>query len=176
MVKRQASRSEPSQRDPETFAKVYAEDRGVRYPIRLFAAGEPYRLLGLIPARLHLFGVDEPGGVFLFGTDAIGRDVCSRTLYAARVSLLIGLAGVFLTFAIGVTLGGISGYFGGRADMLIQRAIEFLMSIPTIPLWLALSAAMPRDWSILQIYFGIVVILSLVGWGRLARVVSTSPA
>ena len=87
------------------------------------------------------------------------------------MSLLIGLAGVFLTFAIGVTLGGISGYFGGRADMLIQRAIEFLMSIPTIPLWLALSAAMPRDWSILQIYFGIVVILSLVGWGRLARVV-----
>ena len=152
-----------SQRDPETFAKVYAEDRGVRYPIRLFAAGEPYRLLGLIPARLHLFGVDEPGGVFLFGTDAIGRDVFSRTLYAARVSLLIGLVGVFLTFAIGVTLGGISGYFGGRADMLIQRAIEFLMSIPTIPLWLALSAAMPRDWTILQIYFGIVVILSLVG-------------
>ena len=107
----------------------------------MFAAGEPYRLLGLIPARLHLFGVDEPGGVFLFGTDAIGRDVFSRTLYAARVSLLIGLVGVFLTFAIGVTLGGISGYFGGRADMLIQRAIEFLMSIPTIPLWLALSAA-----------------------------------
>ena len=160
-----------SQRDPETFAKVYAEDRGVRYPIRLFAAGESYRLLGLIPARLHLFGVDEPGGVFLFGTDVIGRDVFSRNLYAARVSLLIGLVGVFLTFAIGVTLGGISGYFGGRADMLIQRAIEFLMSIPTIPLWLALSAAMPRDWSILQIYFGIVVILSLVGWGRLARVV-----
>ena len=160
-----------SQRDPETFAKVYAEDRGVRYPIRLFVAGEPYRLLGLIPGRVHLFGVDEPGGVFLFGTDAIGRDVFSRTLYAARVSLLIGLAGVFLTFVIGVTLGGISGYFGGRADMLIQRAIEFLMSIPTIPLWLALSAAMPRDWSILQIYFGIVVILSLVGWGRLARVV-----
>ena len=95
----------------------------------------------------------------------------SRTLYAARVSLLIGLVGVCLTFVIGVTLGGISGYFGGRADMLIQRAIEFLMSIPTIPLWLALSAALPRDWSILQIYFGIVVILSLVAWGRLARVV-----
>ena len=160
-----------SQRDPETFARVYAEDHSVRYPLRLFVAAEAYRLLGVIPAKIHLFGVDEPGGVFLFGTDTIGRDVYSRTLYAARVSLLIGLVGVFLTFAVGVTLGGISGYFGGRADMLIQRAIEFLMSIPTIPLWLALSAAMPRDWSILQIYFGIVVILSLVGWGRLARVV-----
>ena len=104
-----------SQRDPETFAKVYADNRAVRFPIRFFAAGEPYRLLGLIPARVHLFVVDEPGGVFLFGTDAIGRDVFSRTLYAARVSLLIGLVGVFLTFVIGVTLGGISGYFGRRA-------------------------------------------------------------
>ena len=107
----------------------------------------------------------------LFGTDTIGRDVYSRTIYAARVSLFIGLAGVALTFVIGVTLGGISGYFGGRADMLIQRLIEFLMSLPTIPLWLALSAAMPRDWPIVRIYFGIVIVLSLVSWGRLARVV-----
>ena len=130
-----------------------------------------YRLFGLLDLDRHLFSVEPPGGVFLFGTDTIGRDVYSRTIHAARVSLFIGLAGVALTFVIGVTLGGISGYFGGRADMLIQRLIEFLMSLPTIPLWLALSAAMPRDWPILRIYFGIVIVLSLASWGRLARVV-----
>ena len=160
-----------STRDSETLALVYAEDPGVRYRVRFFARGESYRLFGLLDLDLHLFGVEQPGGLFLFGTDTIGRDVYSRTIYAARVSLFIGLAGVALTFVIGVTLGGISGYFGGRADLLIQRLIEFLMSLPTIPLWLALSAAMPRDWPILRIYFGIVIVLSLVSWGRLARVV-----
>ena len=150
---------------------MYAEDPNLRYPVRLFAHGESYRLFGLLELDRHLFGVEQPGGLFLFGTDTIGRDVYSRTIHAARVSLFIGLAGVALTFVIGVTLGGISGYFGGRADMLIQRLIEFLMSLPTIPLWLALSAAMPRDWPILRIYFGIVIVLSLVSWGRLARVV-----
>ena len=160
-----------STRDSETLALVYAEDPGVRYPVRFFARGESYRLFGLLALDIHLFGVEQPGGLFLFGTDTIGRDVYSRTIYAARVSLFIGLAGVALTFVIGVTLGGISGYFGGRADMLIQRLIEFLMSLPTIPLWLALSAAMPRDWPIVRIYFGIVIVLSLVSWGRLARVV-----
>ena len=146
-----------STRDSETLALVYAEDPGVRYPVRFFARGESYRLFGLLALDIHLFGVEQPGGLFLFGTDTIGRDVYSRTIYAARVSLFIGLAGVALTFVIGVTLGGISGYFGGRADMLIQRLIEFLMSLPTIPLWLALSAAMPRDWPIVRIYFGIVI-------------------
>ena len=160
-----------STRDSETLALVYAEDPGVRYRVRFFARGESYRLFGLLDLDLHLFGVEQPGGLFLFGTDTIGRDVYSRTIYAARVSLFIGLAGVALTFVIGVTLGGISGYFGGRADLLIQRLIEFLMSLPTIPLWLALSAAMPRDWPILRIYCGIVIVLSLVSWGRLARVV-----
>ena len=160
-----------STRDSETLALVYAEDPNLRYPVRLFAHGESYRLFGLFELDRHLFGVEQPGGLFLFGTDTIGRDVYSRTIHAARVSLFIGLAGVALTFVIGVTLGGISGYFGGRADMLIQRLIEFLMSLPTIPLWLALSAAMPRDWPILRIYFGIVIVLSLVSWGRLARVV-----
>ena len=160
-----------STRDTETLELVYEEDPGVRYPMRFFVRGESYRLFGLFAIHIHLFGVEEPGGLFLFGTDTIGRDVYSRTVYAARVSLFIGLVGVALTFVIGVTLGGISGYFGGRADMVIQRVIEFLMSLPTIPLWLALSAAMPRDWPILLIYFGIVIILSLVTWGRLARVV-----
>ena len=160
-----------SARDPETLSRIYEPDINVLYPIRVFAHGSPYKLLGLFETDLHLFGVKEPGMIFLFGTDSIGRDLFSRTIYAARLSLSIGLIGVTVTFLIGVTLGGISGYFGGATDTLIQRVIEFLISVPTIPLWIALSAALPRDWSTVQIYFGIVIILSLVGWGGLARVV-----
>jgi peptide/nickel transport system permease protein len=118
-----------------------------------------------------LFGVEAPAEVFLFGTDSIGRDLFSRTLYAARLSLSVGLVGVTVSFLLGVIFGGISGYFGGAIDTVIQRVIEFLISVPTIPLWIALGAALPRDWSVTRIYFGIVVILSLVGWGGLARVV-----
>jgi peptide/nickel transport system permease protein len=159
------------QRDMETLQLKYEEDKAVRYPIRLFVHGESHKLLGLIETDIHLFGVEEPGGIFLFGTDSIGRDLFSRTLHGARLSLSIGLVGVALSFVIGITLGGISGYFGGAVDTFIQRVIEFLISMPTIPLWLALSAALPRDWPVARIYFGIVVILSLVGWGGLARVV-----
>jgi peptide/nickel transport system permease protein len=155
----------------ETLQLKYEEDKAVRYPIRLFVHGESHKLLGLIETDIHLFGVEEPGGIFLFGTDSIGRDLFSRTLHGARLSLSIGLVGVALSFVIGITLGGISGYFGGAVDTFIQRVIEFLISMPTIPLWLALSAALPRDWPVARIYFGIVVILSLVGWGGLARVV-----
>jgi peptide/nickel transport system permease protein len=150
---------------------VYEEDTAIRYPIGFCARGEPYSILGLIETDIHLFGVEEPGAILLFGTDSIGRDIFSRVLHGARLSLSIGLVGVTLSFIIGVTLGGISGYFGGAVDNVIQRFIEFLISIPTIPLWLALSAALPRDWSVVMVYFGIVVILSLVGWGGLARVV-----
>jgi peptide/nickel transport system permease protein len=160
-----------TKRDPATLALIYTVDTSKRLPLRFFTRGEPHRLLGLIPTDIHLFGVDQPGGIFLFGTDGIGRDMFTRTVHAARLSLSIGLVGVALSFVIGVTLGGISGYFGGAVDTLIQRVIEFLISIPTIPLWIALGAALPRDWSIIQIYFGIVLILSLVGWGGLARVV-----
>ena len=159
------------ERRPETLEFVYEEDQATRYPIRFFAHGEPYKMFGLIGTDIHLFGVEEPGAVLLFGTDSIGRDIFSRVLHGARLSLSIGLIGVGLSFIIGVTLGGISGYFGGSVDTVIQRIIEFLISTPTIPLWLALSAALPRDWSAVRIYFGIVVILSLVGWGGLARVV-----
>jgi peptide/nickel transport system permease protein len=159
------------ERDMETLQLKYGEDKAVRYPIRFFARGEPHKLLGLIETDIHLFGVEEPGTIFLFGTDSIGRDFFSRILYGARLSLSIGLVGVGLSFIIGVTMGGISGYFGGVVDTLIQRIIEFLISIPHVPLWLALSAALPRDWSIVRIYFGIVVILSLMSWGGLARVV-----
>jgi peptide/nickel transport system permease protein len=158
-------------RDPVTLRLLYEEDETTRYPIRFFAHGEPYKLLGLIPTDVHLFGVDKPGRILLFGTDSIGRDLYSRILHGARLSLTIGLVGVTLSFLVGVTLGGISGYFGGIVDEIIQRVIEFLISIPTIPLWLALSAALPRDWSVVRVYFGIGIILSLVGWGGLARVV-----
>ena len=160
-----------STRDVIMLARIFEEDTRVRYPIRFFFPGESHKLLGFIETNIHLFGVEEPGNIFLFGTDSIGRDMFSRTLYAARLSLSIGLLGVTLSFLIGVTLGGVSGYFGGAVDILIQRVIEFLISVPSIPLWIALGAALPRDWSTIRIYFGIVVILSLVGWGGLARVV-----
>jgi peptide/nickel transport system permease protein len=158
-------------RDPVTLRLLYEVDEATRYPIRFFVHREPYKLLGLFATDVHLFGVDEPGTILLFGTDSIGRDLFSRILHGARLSLTIGLVGVSLSFLIGVTLGGISGYFGGIVDTIIQRVIEFLISIPTIPLWLALSAALPRDWSVVRVYFGIGIILSLVGWGGLARVV-----
>ncbi|MEM7537019.1 MAG: ABC transporter permease [Chloroflexota bacterium] len=159
-----------SSRDPETLEKIYVEDESVMYPIKFFTKGETHYILGLFKTDIRLFGVEEPG-IFLFGTDGIGRDIFSRTFYAARLSLSIGLVGVAISFFIGILLGGISGYYGGAIDNAIQRVIEFLISIPTIPLWLALSAALPRDWSVVQVYFGIVIILSLVGWGGLARVV-----
>ena len=113
----------------------------------------------------------EDGGVFLFGTDPLGRDLFTRTMYGARVSLSIGLVGVFCSFILGTMLGGISGYFGGIVDIIIQRTIELLISIPTIPLWMTLAAALPRDWPVVKNYFVITVILSVIGWGSLARVV-----
>jgi peptide/nickel transport system permease protein len=158
-------------RDPNTLARIHTEDTRQRYPIQLFYRDEPHKLLGLFATDIHLFGVEAPAEVFLFGTDSIGRDLFSRTLYAARLSLSVGLVGVTVSFLLGVIFGGISGYFGGAIDTVIQRVIEFLISVPTIPLWIALGAALPRDWSVTRIYFGIVVILSLVGWGGLARVV-----
>ena len=157
--------------DPEAFRRFYTEDRSVRYPLRFFTEGAEYRLLGLFATRVRLFGVEQPGAVFLFGSDKLSRDLYSRTICAARISLSIGLLGVASSFLIGIALGGLSGYYGGRVDMFIQRVIEFLISIPTIPLWMALAAALPREWSVIQIYFAIVLILSLVKWGGLARVV-----
>ena len=158
-------------RHPVTRELRYTEDTGRRFDIRFFVQGGQYRFWGLIPTRLHLFGVDEPGYMFLFGTDKLGRDLYSRTLQAARISLSIGLVGVTLSFVLGCTLGGISGYYGGAVDMFIQRVIEFLLSIPTLPLWMALAAAVPREWPPLQVYMAITVLLSIVGWCGLARVV-----
>ena len=159
------------QRDPETWEIGYTEDTGERYPIRLFTRGAPYKLWSLLPMDRHLFGVEEPGRIFLFGTDKLGRDLFSRTVYAARISLSIGLVGVAFSFVLGCILGGISGYFGSKTDLVIQRIVEIFMSLPHIPLWIALAAALPRGWSVIKTYFAITVILSLVGWTTLARVV-----
>ncbi len=157
--------------DPQTWRLTYTEDKSKKSSLILFVHGDKYRLWNLFEADLHLFGVKGPGTIFLFGTERLGRDLLSRIFYASRISLSIGLIGVSVSFVLGCILGGISGYYGGTADMIIQRVIEYIMSIPTLPLWMALAAVLPRDWSQMKIYFGIVLVLSVVGWCGLARVV-----
>ena len=142
-----------------------------RLPLSLLVRGEPYRLWGLIETDRHLFGVEAPGVVYLFGTDDLGRDMFARVLHAGRISLSIGLLGVAFSFVLGLLFGGLSGFYGGAVDLVIQRVVEFLISIPQIPLWMALSAALPANWPPLRVYFGITLILSIVGWTGLARVV-----
>jgi peptide/nickel transport system permease protein len=161
-------------RDPQTFRRVYTPDPDKKISLRFFAPGFEYHLFGFIPANRHLLGV--AGGraeesLFLHGTDEQGRDVWSRLMYGTRTSLTIGLAGVALSLVLGVLLGGISGYVGGVTDTVIQRVVEILRSIPTIPLWMGLAAALPQHWSVLQVYLAITVIISLIGWTELARVV-----
>jgi peptide/nickel transport system permease protein len=160
-------------RDPQTFKRVYVADPEVKVPIRFFAQGFEYRLFGLIPTNRHLIGVDGDATktIFLLGTDVQGRDLWSRLVYGTRISLTIGLVGVAMSLVLGVILGGFSGFYGGVLDTVIQRIIEILRSIPTIPLWMGLAAALPRDWTVLQIYFAITIIISLLGWTELARVV-----
>jgi peptide/nickel transport system permease protein len=161
-------------RDPRSFKLVYTPDPDRKLPVRLFARGYSYYLFGLIETDRHLLGIEGGGrsdGIFLLGTDQLGRDLFSRMMVATRISLLIGLAGVTLSLLLGVVLGGISGLYGGWIDTLIQRVIEVLRSIPTIPLWMGLAAALPKTWSVTQVYLAITVIISLIGWTELARVV-----
>jgi len=162
------------ERDPETLRIRYTEDRAKKYFVHFFTRGPEYKLWGRFETDIHLIGLgDNPDGgtLFLLGTDRMGRDLFSRIVYGTRVSLSVGLVGVALSLALGIVLGGISGYYGGRVDMLIQRTIEFLRSIPTIPLWMGLAAALPLDWPPLKVYFAITIILSLRGWTGMARVV-----
>jgi peptide/nickel transport system permease protein len=161
-------------RDPITFKRVYARDTTTKIPVTLFGRGEPYTLLGLIPMDRHLFAVEGAkagDSLFLLGTDMQGRDLWSRLMFATRTSMTIGLVSVALSLVLGVALGGISGYFGGVIDTVIQRIIEILRSIPTIPLWMGLAAAVPNDWDVVEVYFAITIIISLIGWTELARVV-----
>ena len=160
-------------RNPTTLRMEWQVDPGRKVPVRFFVRGHPYRLLGLIPATIHLLGTGETSvgtdRVHLLGTDRLGRDQWSRLMHGTQTSMTIGLVAVTLSVVLGVLLGGISGYFGGKADQVIQRLIELLQSLPTIPIWLALTAALPRDWTPIQVFFAITVILSLVGWTTLGR-------
>ncbi len=157
-------------RHPVSLRIEIARDPSVVVPVRFFAKGEPYRLWNLLPMQRHLVTpVDPKAPMFLLGSDKLGRDILSRTIHGARVSMSIGLVGVFLSLFLGVLLGGISGYYGGRVDEAIQRVIEFLRSIPYIPLWMGLAAAIPLSWPPLRVYFAITVILSIIGWTALGR-------
>ncbi len=161
-------------RDLMTFKRVYTVDPETKIPVRLFAKGFEYKFLWLFPTDRHFIGVKDARAeetLFILGTDLQGRDLWSRIMYGTRLSLSIGLVGVSFALILGILLGGISGFFGGWIDTLIQRSIEVLRSIPTIPLWMGLAAAMPNDWSNMKVYFAITIIISLLAWTELARVV-----
>ncbi len=154
--------------DPETLRKNYKTDPTKRYPLKFFAEGESYHFLGLFETDTHLF-LAEGGIVNIFGTDRQGRDMFTRTILGSQISLTIGLLGVLLSLTFGTVLGVTSGYYGGRIDDIIQRLIELVRAFPNIPLWMALSAALPPHWPPLRVYFAVTLILSLIGWTWLAR-------
>lgn len=154
----------------EERRRTFVEDPDKIIPLGFFVEGYDYKLLGLIPMNTHLFGAKSPRDrVYLFGADRLGRDIFSRIIMGTRVSMSIGLVGVAMSLVIGISLGGISGYYGGWIDNLIQRLIEFIRSIPTIPLWMGLAAAIPLGWPPLQTYFVVTIIVSMIGWTSLAR-------
>lgn len=161
-----------SEIDKETLAKTFTIDESKVVPVGFWVKGWEYKLFGVIPMDRHLFGSKDPATPFYpLGADRLGEDLLSRMILGTRISMSIGLLGVAISLILGIVLGGISGYFGGAVDTFMQRLIEFLRSIPSIPLWMGLAAALPKTWSPLQTYFGITIILSIVGWTGLARVV-----
>lgn len=160
------------ERDERTMRLVFELDTERRLRLAFFTRGTPYTLWGLFHSETHLIGLEDPEEIFfLLGADRMGRDMLSRIIYGTRISMSVGLLGVLVSLVLGIVIGGVSGYYGGTVDNIIQRQIEFIRSIPTIPLWMALSAAVPKDWPPLRVYFVIVVLLSLIGWTSLARVV-----
>ncbi len=161
-----------SARNPRTLKLEWTVDRETRLPVRMFVKGFEYELFGFIPVDRHFVGIPpayEGSTVHFLGTDRLGRDQWSRLMFGTQTSLSIGLVAVAISTLLGILLGGISGYYGGLVDNVIQRIIEILQSLPPIPIWLALSAALPRTWSVTTVYFAITVILALLGWTRLAR-------
>lgn len=157
--------------DMETLTRVYTPNPERIEKLRFFCQSDGYRFWGLVDGSMHLVCPSETGTLFLLGTDRLGRDILSRILYGARISLTVGLIGISISLFLGLLLGGIAGYYGGKTDSVIQRVIEMLRSFPELPLWMTLSAALPVDWSPLVIYFGITVILGLLDWTGLARAV-----
>ena len=157
--------------DMESLTRVYTPNPQRIEKLRFFCRGDSYRFWGMIDGSLHFVCPSETGTLFLLGTDRLGRDILSRILYGARISLTVGLIGISISLFLGLLLGGIAGYYGGKTDSVIQRVIEMLRSFPELPLWMTLSAALPVDWSPLLIYFGITVILGLLDWTGLARAV-----
>jgi peptide/nickel transport system permease protein len=159
-------------RNPVTLRMEWKIDETKKVPIRLFVQGYKYKVLGLFETDLHLIGPTDPKSadwLYLFGTDRLGRDQWSRMMFGTRTSMTVGLVAVALSVIFGVLLGGISGYFGGWIDLIIQRLIELLQSLPTIPIWLAMTAALPQDWRPDQVFFAITIILAFIGWTTLGR-------
>lgn len=153
----------------ENLKREYTEDRTTIHRLRFFCEGDSYRFWGMIECNRHLVCAGEGGTLFLLGTDRLGRDMLSRILIGARISLTIGLIGITISFVLGIVIGGLAGYYGGLFDLVVQRAIEIIQSLPHIPIWLALASIMPPHWSPLVVYFGITVILGLMDWTGLAR-------
>jgi len=158
--------------DPVALRRTFVIDEETRIPVRFFAESKPYLLAGVIPMSVKFMGLENPRDPFyILGADRLGRDMLSRVIHGTRISLSIGLVGVTMSLFFGIVIGGFAGYYGGWFDSAVMRVVEFIRSMPTIPLWLGLAAALPKDWTALQTYFAITLILSLIGWTELARVV-----